>query len=159
MTYQKRNLRSEAMISYLVYVSQAAPELDDSSLEAILAESRAYNSKNDVTGILLFVAGRDGNRGSFMQLLEGEADEIEKLRRRIFADPRHHTKIVLEKGTKPSRDFSDWSMAFKLVEQSDLANHPQFADLAAPEFIERCKTCGAPGALEFLCDFWDAEPI
>lgn len=147
------------MISYLVYVSQAATELDDAALEAILSESRAYNKRNDVTGVLLFVAGRDGNRGSFIQLLEGEKDEIDKLRHRIFADPRHHTKIELEKGTKPSRDFSDWSMAFKSVAQSDLASHTQFADLATPEFIERCRVSGAPGALKFLCDFWNAEPI
>ncbi|WP_417423707.1 BLUF domain-containing protein [Hoeflea sp.] len=146
------------MISYLVYVSQAATELNEEALEAILAESRAYNSRNDVTGVLLFVAGRDGNHGSFMQLLEGDQEKIDNLRRRIFADPRHHTKIVLEKGTKPSRDFSDWSMAFKSVAPSDLASHTQFADLAATEFIERCQASGAPGALKFLCDFWNAEP-
>ena len=147
------------MISYLVYVSQAVPELNNAALEAILAESRAYNSRKNITGVLLFVADRDGNGGSFMQLLEGDKEEIDELRRRIFEDARHHTKIVLEKGTKPSRDFSDWSMAFKSIAQSDLADHEQFSDLAAPEFIERCKASGAPGALEFLCDFWNAEPI
>jgi hypothetical protein len=112
-----------------------------------------------VTGVLLFVAGRDGNRGSFMQLLEGDGDELERLRRRIFSDPRHHTKIVIETGSKPTRDFSDWSMAFKAVDHAALSDHAQFSDLAAPEFIERCRRDGAPGALEFLCDFWDADPI
>jgi len=147
------------MVSYLVYVSQAAAGLNEADLEAILSASRDWNARNDVTGVLLFVAGRDGNRGSFMQLLEGDKDVLENLRRRIFADQRHHTKIVIQTGTKPSRDFSDWSMAFKAVDPDALASHAQFSDLAAPEFIERCRLGGVHGALEFLCDFWDADAI
>jgi hypothetical protein len=142
-------------VSYIVYVSQAEKDLPKSAPEDILAESRPYNSAHDITGILLFVEGAGGRRGSFMQLLEGDADEIERLRKRIFADGRHHTKVVLESGEKPQRDFADWSMAYKAVDPAALRAHPQFSDLGDPDFIRKAQQSGAPGALSFLCDFWE----
>ncbi len=90
-----------------------------------------------------------------MQLLEGEADEIEGLRKRIFDDPRHHTKIVIERGDKSDRDFSDWSMAFRTTNASELADYPEFAELGEQHFHERCAQGEVKGALEFLCDFWE----
>ncbi|RMD92616.1 MAG: BLUF domain-containing protein [Alphaproteobacteria bacterium] len=141
-------------IHYLVYVSQADPKLTAEDLEEILKTSRAYNAAHGITGILLFVEGEGRERGRFMQLLEGDAEEVEKLRRRIFADPRHHTKIVLERGEKPQRDFAGWSMAYKAMEHSELKAHPAFADLGEESFEARCARDGMSQALRHLCDFW-----
>lgn len=143
-------------VSYLVYVSAAKRGLNAADLEAILDESRAYNAEHDISGLLIFAGSKSGGPGSFMQALEGDAKEIETLRARIFADPRHHTKVVLERGEKPSRDFADWSMAFKSVSASDLDEHPAFKDLGEAHFLERCGRDGAEGALRFLCEFWNA---
>lgn len=142
-------------VSYIVYVSQAENDLPASAPEDILAESRPYNAAHDITGVLLFVEGGGGRRGSFMQVLEGDAAEIEALRKRIFADRRHHTKVVLESGEKPHRDFADWSMAYKAVDAAALREHPVFADLGDPAFIRKAQESGAPGALSFLCEFWE----
>ncbi|NDV89550.1 hypothetical protein GTW51_23245 [Aurantimonas aggregata] len=143
--------------NYLIYVSQARPALSQADLDSILATSRAYNAEKDVTGMLLFVEGRDGNRGSFMQLLEGSADELEALRKRIFADPRHHTKLVLETGVKPQRDFADWSMAFRSVVARDLTAHPGFADIGTEEFQRRCEAGEVHQSLTFIRDFWSSD--
>jgi hypothetical protein len=145
------------VVNYLIYVSQARPALDQADLDSILSTSRAYNTEKDITGMLLFVAGRDGKRGSFMQLLEGSAEELEALRKRIFADPRHHTKLVLEKGTKPQRDFADWSMAFRSVVAGDLAAHAGFADIGTEAFQQRCEAGEVHRSLAFMCDFWSSD--
>jgi len=142
-------------VSFIVYVSQAVKDLPKSAIEAILAESRAYNAAHDITGVLLFVEGAGARSGSFMQLLEGDSDRIEALRKRIFADPRHHTKVVVESGTKDARDFADWSMAYKAVDPAALRDHPVFSDLSDPAFIEAVRADGAKGALAFLCEFWE----
>jgi hypothetical protein len=142
-------------IHYLVYVSQADSNLDAKDLDGVLTEARRYNPEHGITGILLFVEGEGRNRGSFMQLLEGDAAQLEQLRKRIFSDPRHHTKIVLERGEKDARDFPDWSMAYKSVKHSELRAHPSFADLGEESFIERCARDGMEGALCYLCDFWE----
>ncbi|WP_157928945.1 BLUF domain-containing protein [Pararhizobium haloflavum] len=144
-------------VDYLVYVSQATKAVSDGDLKDILAKSREYNAGADISGMLVFAYGRDGRRGSFMQLLEGDAGEIETLREKIFADPRHHTKIVIEKGSKAERDFSDWSMAFKNAPEDSLAAFPAFADLGSDHFFERCQTGRISGSLAFLKDFWDAD--
>lgn len=142
-------------VDYLVYVSQAAPTLSASDLTAILESSRSYNGDRDISGLLVYAPGRAGNRGSFMQLLEGSAEEIEALRRRIFADPRHHTKVVLESGSKPARAFADWSMAFRTASPEHLAAFPDFSDLGEEHFHCRIAEGGQDGALQFLQDFWE----
>lgn len=139
---------------YIVYVSQADSGLTPKDLEDILDESRSYNPGHGITGILLFAEGEGRYRGSFMQLIEGDEAALETLRKRIFSDPRHHTKVVLERGAKPQRDFADWSMAFKTVAKSDLTQHPRFAELGEAHFQDRCASEGMTGALSFLCDFW-----
>lgn len=142
-------------VSFIVYVSQAVKDLPKSAIEAILAKSRAYNAAHDITGVLLFVEAAGARGGSFMQLLEGDGAEIEALRQRIFADPRHHTKVVVESGSKPSRDFADWSMAYKAVDPAALRDHPVFSDLSDPAFIQAARDDGAKGALAFLREFWE----
>jgi len=146
------------LVNYLVYVSQARQGLGTADLEAILSKSRSYNPLHDISGMLLFASGRDGRRGSFMQLLEGDRGAIETLRTTIFADPRHHTKIVIEEGEKPERDFADWSMAFQSATAESLAGYPAFADLGSDHFYARCQAGEAHRSLEFLKDFWAAEP-
>lgn len=147
-----------AMVS-LVYVSQAERHLVDRDVAEILAASRSYNAARAITGVLLFAPGRDGYRGSFMQLLEGEEAEVEALRRRIFADRRHHTQIVIDRAPVVERSFADWSMAFREVSDETLCNFPEFARLGHPGFLEKCERDGAPGALAFLKEFWEAEKL
>lgn len=143
-------------VDYLVYVSQAARPLAEADLEAILAASHRYNAAHDITGLLVYAPNRAGDRGSFMQLLEGDSAEIERLRARIFADSRHHTKVVLERGSKPARAFADWSMAFRAATPERLADFPAFADLGEEHFHQRVAGTQGDGALAFLQDFWDA---
>jgi hypothetical protein len=142
-------------VDYMLYVSQARPGLSDEDLEQILTESRTYNAQRGITGLLLYVPRRDGRTGSFMQMLEGRHADIETLRERIFKDPRHHTKVVLESGTKPERDFSDWSMAFKNAPPESLEKYPDFRELGEEHFLERCRNGNVSGACEFLVDFWN----
>lgn len=141
-------------VNYLVYVSQARDGLTDADLEEILAASRRNNEKR-ITGMLLYAPRRDGSAGSFMQLLEGNAEDLERLRETIFDDPRHHTKIVIEKGTKETRDFPDWSMAFRNAPAESLAKYPAFKDLGEAHFLERCQQGKISGGCEFLLDFWN----
>ncbi|MEF2549692.1 BLUF domain-containing protein, partial [Aurantimonas sp. E1-2-R+4] len=149
-----------SMESQTIHIIQllCGPTLSPADLEAILAKSRSYNPLHDISGMLLFASGRDGRRGSFMQLLEGDRGAIETLRTTIFADPRHHTKIVIEEGEKPERDFADWSMAFQNATAESLAGYPAFADLGSDHFHARCQAGEAHRSLEFLKDFWATEP-
>ena len=95
-----------ALIS-LIYVSAATPAFKRSDILEILKASREANGKKGITGMLLYM---DGN---FMQVLEGEAEVVDELQRKIAKDPRHGGLITLIREPIKTRDFSDWKMAFK----------------------------------------------
>ena len=82
------------------------PSQRESEIQQILKVARENNSKQDVTGALLF------NAGYFAQVLEGPRAEVERIFEKIQRDMRHGDVVVLENGYTQGRDFSEWSMAY-----------------------------------------------
>jgi diguanylate cyclase (GGDEF)-like protein/PAS domain S-box-containing protein len=95
-----------SQVYYVIYVSEAQPNLSHHTLHEILSVSRRRNRDAGITGFLIY------QHGYFMQLLEGRQEMIEPLMARIAADPRHQQPIVILRGYAPRRLFSDWSMGF-----------------------------------------------
>ena len=75
-------------------------------IDGILAASRANNSRDGITGVLLY------SDGCFAQVLEGPLDAIEATFERIQCDPRHGEVTVIRSEPITARDFPEWSMAF-----------------------------------------------
>ena len=96
-----------------VYVSSAVRPFSDEQLRELLEVSHRRNSACDVTGLLLYA------NGNFIQLLEGAQEDVLATRTRIEADPRHRGMVVLLEGPSAKRDFAEWSMAFKKVEEPE----------------------------------------
>jgi hypothetical protein len=90
----------------LIYSSEAAPGFAAAELEKMLEESRVRNRTYGITGVLVFVDG------AFMQILEGEKEDVLGLMERIERDPRHSgVKVFYEEGVD-ERAFASWSMAY-----------------------------------------------
>jgi hypothetical protein len=90
----------------LVYSSEAAPDLAPAELEGMLAESRIRNKAHGITGVLVFVDG------AFLQILEGEKNDVVDLMSRIDRDPRHRGVKVFYEQDVDERAFDSWSMAY-----------------------------------------------
>jgi hypothetical protein len=107
------NAMNEALI-HLIYCSAASRPMSTAALAGILTHARAYNGAHGLTGMLLYA------EGSFFQVLEGTAEEIDTLFARIGRDPRHRriTRIIRE--PIRARTFSDWSMGFADIPASVL---------------------------------------
>jgi hypothetical protein len=90
----------------LIYSSEATPGLAAAELEEMLAESRVRNRVYGITGVLLFV------EGAFLQILEGEKDDVLGLMERIQRDPRHRGVKVFYEQEVDERAFASWSMAY-----------------------------------------------
>ena len=88
----------------LIYVSQATKPMSSGELFDLVEVSKRNNHPHDITGQLLY------NSGVFMQVLEGEKDEIVKLYERIKLDERHHDVEVLYLEPANYRIFDGWSM-------------------------------------------------
>jgi hypothetical protein len=109
-----------AMI-HLIYVSSARSELGAEELARVLESSVRHNTSQHVTGFLLYL------NGSFIQVLEGEKTVVDETYSRIQQDPRHTGLILIDRSPITARSFSRWSMGFKPLKATDLADHPAYA--------------------------------
>jgi hypothetical protein len=97
---------SKAAMRRLIYISSAKGGYRQVELDEILERSRINNSSRGLTGMLLF------HDGCFFQVLEGEAEAIERTFATISADTRHGGVIVLESRDVTERAFPQWSMGY-----------------------------------------------
>jgi len=89
----------------ITYVSRTAGPLAQSTLDEIATLSIKNNARSNVTGILL-LAGE-----FFLQILEGEENDVDQTLERIRMDPRHSELQVLKvERDAVHRQFPDWSM-------------------------------------------------
>jgi len=87
--------------------------MEEAELQALLAQSRAWNSAHGLTGLLLYC------HGSIMQVLEGTEEEVGYIFNRIARDYRHTNVVKLADGPVADRSFSEWSMGFKTLHPED----------------------------------------
>ena len=113
---------------FLIYTSAANHLMSDSELTDLLSHCRVRNSNDELTGMLLY------KDGSFMQVLEGEKENVFRTYARIQKDTRHKDIFLLREREIESRNFDGWSMGFKSVKSSDLESRPGFAQLSGDVF-------------------------
>jgi len=93
----------------LIYTSLSSVQDDAEEVKKILASSERNNVANTVTGLLMF----DGHR--YIQILEGEAENVDQLYDVISKDPRHKDLELLHKGGISGRSFENWRMAYEAL--------------------------------------------
>jgi len=131
----------------LTYVSTATAELDESALAALLRQSRENNERCGLTGMLLFKSGR------FMQVLEGEEEQVRERYRIIEADERHTDVQRLLSETIEARRFPQWSMGFPTPEDAELRAAPGYDDFFATPLRRRTRW-EEPSRAQLLLDWF-----
>ena len=142
---------------YIIYVSQAKRPMDGAALEALLLQSRAWNTSQGLTGMLIYRYSADANQGYFIQMLEGGAREVQAVYDRIRHDKRHHTVLTLGEGEIDARMFSDWAMGFKNVDDALFARLPGHARIGEASFEPAAFQHSNVEALKLLKFFHDAS--
>jgi len=100
------------LLHQVAYCSRAAPEVDASTVERIVATARRTNPAQGITGLLVF------GSGVFFQWLEGPRDHITGLMAKILRDPRHDEVVTLSHSEEVrERLFPDWSMELVTPDQ------------------------------------------
>ncbi len=90
----------------IAYISTAKSALSQTELDEILHNSRQFNPKKHITGVLFY------HEGVFFQYLEGPEQAIKMLISRIATSTKHKNLIVLKEQAIDGRLFDDWSMAY-----------------------------------------------
>lgn len=135
----------------LVYVSSAVKPFSTSELAELLAKAREKNTRLGITGMLLY---QDGN---FMQALEGEEDAVRQLYNTINRDVRHHGTIVLLEEQINKRQFSDWSMGFRNLNDKDVQDLPGFSPFMNKSLKADYYRHDPTGCLRLLALFRDSH--
>ena len=89
----------------LVYASTAVKAFSPEELRNLLVRARYHNAAIGLTGMLLHV------EGTFLQVLEGEAEVVHRLFISLAADYRHHRILLLLMREIAERNF-EASMGF-----------------------------------------------
>lgn len=79
------------MLHRVIYASEAVGATGTSvlSIAQILGESETNNRRDHLTGCIMF------HRGHILQVIEGGRTDLDRLMRRLLADPRHANVRVL----------------------------------------------------------------
>ena len=105
----------QLQLKRVVYVSEKT-DVSDTTLKDIIASSKKNNPEEDVTGCLL------SGSNTFLQLLEGPEDFIDRLYSKISTDNRHENVITLCDEKIDERLFLSWSMKLAPFENMEWSN-------------------------------------
>jgi hypothetical protein len=112
----------------IIYASAAVKPFSQAELTALLLKARVNNTRLGISGMLLY------DRGSFLQVLEGEAGAVRALYETISKDERHERVVNLLETTVSARSFEGWSMGFVAGEQIRAANLPGHSEILRADF-------------------------
>ena len=95
----------------LVYYSEASPNLTSEDISDILETARDFNSKNSITGCLLY------HNSEFLQVLEGKKKIVLDLFTSIKKDKRHSsvTLIATDNINEKSFQIGAWHIMNSIV--------------------------------------------
>ena len=105
----------QSELKRVVYVSEKT-NVSYATLKDIIASSKKNNPEEGVTGCLL------SGSNSFLQLLEGPAEFINKLYSKISRDSRHKNVITICDEKIDERLFLSWSMKLAPFENMEWSN-------------------------------------
>ena len=111
------------MLVRLLYVSQPVGPITTTITTLILEQSKIYNKKENITGVLC------QGSGLWMQVLEGERHQVNVLYARIMASRHHNNVELLSMEEITQRQYGKWSMALVHLSKDD-----PMVQMAHPEF-------------------------
>lgn len=133
----------------LVYISKATEIFNQDGLFKILDTAKANNSHQNITGSLLYDGGR------FIQILEGEKEDITSLYEKISEDPRHTNIRLLYLEEAAIRLFPNWSMNMMNLNVDKPKNLSELKEILT-EIDQEKKVGSTPVAIKLFKAFQNA---
>ncbi|WP_093367483.1 BLUF domain-containing protein [Psychroflexus sediminis] len=134
-------------LKFVSYMSSQSRIMSQESIEEFLFQVREKNKHLAITGILLLIQGK------FVQYIEGPAEEIDKVYQSISKDKRHTDMILLDSGDLNERQFKNWSMAYKEVNNKQIKAIVGKEDLSLEDAFLKGKDVKNHPVLSVLYDF------
>lgn len=103
----------------LLFTSKASNKMTESDIFKIVDRAKKVNAAHNITGLLLYV------NDSFIQLLEGNEEDVKQLSSKITQDERHEQVRTIIQGPAKKRDFDSWNMGLKIYTEQDIEDLKQ----------------------------------
>jgi hypothetical protein len=94
----------------LIYASRATECFHEHEIPDLLQQVRIANAKQEITGMLLYIAG------SFLQVLEGRPEMVDAAFSSILRDKKHAQVTVIGRESISERAFEGWTMMHKTLD-------------------------------------------
>ncbi len=120
----------------LIYQSIANENNTQQDIIDIVKKSMESNPARNITGCLF------AYKNEFLQILEGEKEEVLALYSKISVDKRHIGPIVLHQGEITESLFPGWNMAFHDMPVSDVSQ--KYNLMGLKEFEKFLSTIQSP---------------
>lgn len=115
---------------HLVYISRSVRLMTNTELVDLLEQARERNKKEDLTGLLLY------KDLSFLQVLEGQVDAIDRVFESIKQDDRHfRVKVLIENEPINERYFSNWAMGFQHIDHLDIEEMEGYSHFFSKDYV------------------------
>lgn len=111
----------EHIILRLTYISRYNNQNENGEVKRILAQAQQNNSRNGITGALVF------NHNYFLQSIEGARPAINELLRKLVMDDRHFSLQVIECREVDQRRWNKWSMRYLTPTEQNKQNALKFS--------------------------------
>ncbi|SHF93451.1 Sensors of blue-light using FAD [Loktanella atrilutea] len=108
----------------IAYVSTSNTALVESILSDILNVSERCNTRDDISGVLMY------HDRLFFQVLEGYKDLVVNCYARILRDPRHSSISLMWEGEAETRAFASWAMGYAGPDQIGFHTDQHITSLA-----------------------------
>lgn len=96
-----------------MYTSTPSPNFHEFEIPDLLKSIRPENARRRITGMLLYIGG------SFFQVLEGAASDVDTVYALILGDARHHEVTLIIREPILQRDCAEWTMLYQTVDPVD----------------------------------------
>lgn len=107
----------------LIYDSATYETCSTMDLPLFLSTIRESNMRLNITGMLLY------HNGNLMQIIEGEEEAVHAIFEKIKIDKRHFDVSKLIEFKITNRCYSDWTMAFKKLSETNWSTVKGFLNL------------------------------
>lgn len=98
---------------HLIYTSKATEQFKTKELDSLMKQARFNNFIYQVTGLLLY------GEAQFIQVLEGEKNNIDVIMDKITQDKRHTQIDIITYQPIHERAFDSWNMGLALLSQQN----------------------------------------
>jgi len=114
---------SNQILKQLIYTSVSSRGLFEVMSPDSLRRIRANNIAAEITGTL---AWKDPK---FMQVIEGPADNINRLFSTLLKDDRHSNLVLISERIIHEREFPNWAMQSSSLDQDPVPNLSRHTEL------------------------------